>query len=136
MGACPIRMTIETHIVIARFSFSFMIELSECGCVDTNIGLFCWNTYNMEIFSLEDDGRELFLTQQTQINRISDDLVGENVNEFEAVSNLASLTSAPYSDISDDDIVFPSSQKRNHDDDDVTRLVMSRYSNLWNNFAV
>ena len=65
----------------------------------------------MELFSLEDDGNELFITQISCSDNIvtqNEGNISDNVVEMQESSVMLSH----YSDISDDDYAIPSSQKR------------------------
>ena len=67
----------------------------------------------MDVFSLEDEGNDLFLTQKDPEHKFDVKNVGILGDGSDFVSPCVSLVSVKqdqYSDISDDDFEFPSSQ--------------------------
>ena len=69
----------------------------------------------MELFSLEDDGNDLFITQTPRVGNINK-FGGENEELNTANNGDLSVVTAHYSDISDDEFVFPCSQKRSYNE--------------------
>ena len=65
------------------------------------------------MFSLEDDGNELFITQASASSDILNNSVGLSGQSL-AQSMETSVFESHYSDISEDDFEIPSSQKRSY----------------------
>ena len=85
----------------------------ECGCVCFDCGLVSLNYLIMEMFSLEDDGNELFITQESARSDILNNSVGLSGQSL-AQSMETSVFKSHYSDISEDDFEIPSSQKHSY----------------------
>ena len=70
--------------------------------------------FEMEMYSLEDDGNGLFLTQRDPIesgNSQSAGILGDGSDFVSPCASLDSVKQDQYSDISDDECDFQSSQK-------------------------